>query len=111
MSEEQKNLLAMIKKAVETDRDSLVENLNEAKNQQQIAIRNLRQIANSWAIKNSQGIDNVKNYVGKIEDLKTEIELIEQTLSMHDDPQHWREYVGDLLQPQIEENEFVHLLP
>jgi hypothetical protein len=84
-------LFAMIAEAVETDRDQLQDNLNAAKHRQQMKVKRLREIANSWAVTDWQGCATIRALADEIDKSGNDIGIALQALDMHDNAEQWHE--------------------
>lgn len=88
--------LAEIASAVATSREDLVDALNEVTHKRIMAVKQLREIANSWAITDWEGLESIRTLSVNIEKYTNDIDYAEQRLNMHDDPAGWIEYAEDL---------------
>lgn len=89
-------ILAEIASAVATNREDLVDALNEVTHKRKMAVKQLREIANSWAITDWQGLHSIRTLAVKAEGYTADIDHAEQRLNMHDDPAGWIEHAEDL---------------
>jgi len=107
MSEAKRKFLAEIEAAVNAPEADLQEVIDAASHKLAIAIRDLREIANSSSITGWEALHLIKTLADRIADAVAEEERAEDALDKHDDPDKWREWAeAEFSDPRTDQENF-----
>lgn len=95
MNKEKEDLLEMVSTATAKRRDDLEDALNGVKHRRDMVVKDLRRIVNGDAVCGGLAPSWIEEQAKKLASYNHFVELAEQELDMHDNPDKWREWAEE----------------